>query len=102
MDKFSVYEIIMLLCFASAWPFSLYKSWTSRSTKGKSIFFLYVVFCGYVAGILHKYFFAPDAVIYIYGFNASLVLADIALYLRNSWIETRTRRSTAISDNLTQ
>ncbi len=88
-----MYEVVMLLCFASAWPFSIYKSWKSRSTKGKSIFFLYVVFCGYIAGILHKLNFAPDRVIWIYGFNAGLVLTDVTLYYRNLWIETKAVRA---------
>jgi len=35
----SMFEIIMLVCFGAAWPFSIYKSYTSRSNAGKSIFF---------------------------------------------------------------
>ena len=31
----SIYEIIMLICFGAAWPFSIYKSLKSKSTKEK-------------------------------------------------------------------
>ena len=79
----SHFEIIMLLCFASAWPFSIYKSYTSRQNAGKSLLFTYVVEVGYVAGLLHKYFYNMDGVFYLYLFNFGLVLIDICLYYRN-------------------
>lgn len=79
----SLFEIIMLLCFASAWPFSIYKSYTSRQNAGKSLLFMYVVEVGYIAGLLHKYFCNMDGVFYLYLFNFLLVLADICLYYRN-------------------
>jgi len=31
----SVFEAIMLLCFGAAWPFSIYKSYKSKSIMGK-------------------------------------------------------------------
>ena len=79
----SGFEIVMLLCFASAWPFSIYKSYTSRQTAGKSLLFMYTVEIGYVAGLLHKYFYNMDGVFYLYLFNFLLVLVDICLYYRN-------------------
>jgi hypothetical protein len=79
----SIYEIIMLACFGSAWPFSIYRSWKSKSVKGKSLVFLLIVLAGYLAGILHKVFFNYDNVIYLYIMNFSLVTIDMALYLRN-------------------
>ena len=51
---FSIYEAIMLICFGAAWPFSIVRSWRSRTSKGKSIFFLCVVEVGYAAGIMNK------------------------------------------------
>lgn len=80
----SIFEAIMLICFGAAWPFSIYKSYTSRSVEGKSAFFLVIVLCGYVAGILHKLFFQYDAVIYLYILNFIMVSTDFLLYLRNS------------------
>ncbi|MBN1518487.1 MAG: hypothetical protein JW923_00195 [Spirochaetales bacterium] len=83
----SVYEIIMLLCFGAAWPFSIYKSWTSRKTSGKSIFFLFIVLVGYAAGIVNKILYNYDAVVYLYGLNSLMVSADIVLYFRNRRLE---------------
>ncbi|PKN70810.1 MAG: hypothetical protein CVU54_04005 [Deltaproteobacteria bacterium HGW-Deltaproteobacteria-12] len=83
----SVFEIIMLVCFGVSWPVSIYKSYVSRSTKGKSLIFLYIVSAGYVAGILHKIFYHFDGVIVFYIINLLLVIADIALFYRNMWIE---------------
>lgn len=79
----SIFEIIMLLCFGVAWPFSIYKSYKSRSTAGKSLVFLCVVLCGYLAGITHKLLFSLDFVIYLYALNLTMVSIDIALYMRN-------------------
>lgn len=78
----SVFEIIMLVCFGSAWPFSIYRSWRSKSVAGKSFLFLLVVLTGYLAGILHKVFFHLDRVIILYIVNFTLVFTDIMLYLR--------------------
>lgn len=89
----SVFEILMLVSFGAAWPFSIYKSWRSREVGSKSLLFLAVIFCGYVAGILHKVFFAFDRVIFLYGLNATMVLIDILLYLRNRLYHVRAGRS---------
>ena len=32
-------EALMILCFGLSWPLSIYKSWTSRTAKGKSLYF---------------------------------------------------------------
>lgn len=85
----SMYETIMLLCFGAAWPASLYRSWRSRSTAGKSLAFLIIVLVGYVAGITHKLIYSPDLVTLLYALNAAMVAADIALYARNRAIERR-------------
>jgi hypothetical protein len=79
----SIFEIIMLICFGAAWPFSIYRSYTSRSVEGKSLLFLLVIFLGYIAGILHKIFFYYDNVIFLYTLNMLMVGTDILLYLRN-------------------
>lgn len=79
-------ELAMLLCFGAAWPFSIYKSYVSKTTAGKSLPFLIIVFVGYVAGTFHKLFFDYDYVIWFYVINALMVLADIVLYVRNRYI----------------
>ncbi len=82
----SLFEIIMLICFGLAWPFSIYRSWKSRSVAGKSIIFLFALFVGYISGILHKVFYAPDPVIFFYALNGTMVLIDIGLYFRNKYL----------------
>jgi hypothetical protein len=89
----SIYEIIMLICFGVSWPFSIYKTYTSRSTEGKSLVFLYIVSAGYIAGILHKIFYHLDGVIIFYIINLLLVIADTILFYRNSWIEMKKQKA---------
>ncbi len=85
----SVFEIAMLICFGFAWPFSIAKSWKSRSTKGKSAVFLFVVLAGYAAGIIHKILYSRDIVIAFYALNSCLVAADITIFFRNRMIERK-------------
>jgi len=82
----SVFEIIMIVCFGAAWPFSIYKSYKSGSTEGKSLLFLIIVLLGYVAGVLHKFFYNYDLVIWLYVLNFFMVAIDIYLYLYNGRI----------------
>lgn len=79
----SIFEIIMLICFGAAWPFSIYKSYKSRQIAGKSLTFLYVVLIGYLSGIIHKLLYSKDLVVYLYVLNSIMVLTDLALYYRN-------------------
>ncbi|MEW6593482.1 MAG: hypothetical protein AB1413_01290 [Thermodesulfobacteriota bacterium] len=83
----SFFEILMLVCFGAAWPFSIARSWRSRMTGGKSLPFLYIVLIGYLAGILHKIFFSYDPVIFLYALNGLMVATDIGLYYRNRRLE---------------
>ncbi|MDD2393647.1 MAG: hypothetical protein PHV88_06265 [Eubacteriales bacterium] len=84
----SVFEAAMLICFGAAWPISVYKSWKSRKTGGKSVIFSFVIFVGYLSGITSKLLRDPsDPVIYLYFLNAVMVIADIALYFRNRKME---------------
>lgn len=83
----------MLLCFGAAWPFSIYKSYTSRSSKGKSVGFLIIVIIGYIAGILNKIFYSYDNVIYLYILNLLMVSADTLLYFRNNRIADKEKAS---------
>ena len=85
----SVFEIMMLVCFGLAWPFSIYKSWRTREVGSKSFIFLLALLLGYIAGILHKIFFDMDGVIVLYFLNGLMVLADMTLYLRNRLYHVR-------------
>lgn len=83
----SIFEILMLICFGAAWPFSIYKSYKSKSISGKSPYFLLILMSGYIFGILNKIFYNYDNVVYLYAVNLILVSTDFSLYLRNSKIQ---------------
>jgi len=83
----SIYEIIMLICFGAAWPFSIYKSYKLKSSQGKSVFFLVIILIGYAAGIANKIVYDFDLVVYLYALNMVMVALDLALYLRNERFE---------------
>ena len=75
----------MLICFGSAWPASIYKSWKTRTAKGKSLAFLVIVFCGYIAGMtkvlitegFSGFLFIP------YTLNTLMLITELILYYRN-------------------
>ena len=79
----SIFEILMLVCFGIAWPFSIHRSWTSGRTNGKSVVFLLVILAGYAAGIANKLFYHFDGVIYLYCLNMIMVGIDTVLWFRN-------------------
>ncbi|MBN2210278.1 MAG: hypothetical protein JW709_02675 [Sedimentisphaerales bacterium] len=85
----SIFEAIMLICFGVAWPASIYKSWTSRTTAGKSLLFLLIVELGYISGMTHKILYNFNGVFYLYLINALMVLADILLFFRNRRLQIR-------------
>ena len=85
----SPFEILMLVCFGMAWPFSIYKSYTTWQVGSKSLVFLIALFIGYVSGTLHKIFYYYDPVIFLYMLNGTMVAIDIGLYIRNRMYQVR-------------
>ncbi len=81
-DTSGIFEIIMLLCFGSSWPFAVAKTFRTKVVKGKSPVFLVLIFFGYMAGISNKLATSFDHVIWLYGLNGSMVLTEIILYLK--------------------
>ncbi|MBQ4424425.1 MAG: hypothetical protein II882_01650 [Lachnospiraceae bacterium] len=80
-----VFEIIMLLCFGSSWPFNVVKSYRARTATGKSPVFLVLVMIGYICGVISK-LTAPSYkwyVMFFYILNFVMVFIDFMLYLRN-------------------
>ena len=78
----AIFESVMLLCFGSAWPFSIYKTWKTKSSKGKSLFFVSILLVGYAAGILFQVVGKFNAVLYLYILNFVLVGIDLVLSIR--------------------
>lgn len=80
----TVFESVMLICFGLSWPISVYKSYTSGSTKGKSVWFTFAIIIGYIAGILGKITGGNvNYVLVLYLINLAFVLVDLGLYFRN-------------------
>jgi len=79
----SIFEMIMIVCFGIAWPFSIYRSYTSKNNDGKSLLFLFCVLIGYISGVIHKLLYNFDQVIYLYLLNCMMVFVDVILYYRN-------------------
>ena len=79
----SIFELLMLLCFATAWPFSIIKQLRTKRTEGKSILFSYIVLAGYLFGFINKIVMDEiNYVIYFYILDFALVLFDVILYYR--------------------
>jgi len=80
----SVFESIMLVCFGLSWPISVWKSWTSKSTKGKSIVFTAAILVGYIFGIMGKILNQNiNYVLALYLINVIFVTIDFCLYFVN-------------------
>ncbi|MEI6519052.1 MAG: hypothetical protein WCO98_03280 [bacterium] len=71
----------MLVCFGFSWPFSIFRTWKSRSSKGKSPYFLWLIILGYLSGIIYK-LNNLDVVIFAYIANLLMVSFDLVLCYR--------------------
>ena len=86
-----ILEIIMVVCFGASWPLNVIKSYKARTTKGKSLVFLLLIFVGYIAGIASKlvneaymsHFGQKWYVLFFYILNFIMVGIDLLLYARN-------------------
>ena len=84
-------EIIMIVSFGCSWPMNVIKSYKARTTKGKSLAFLLLIFFGYIAGIASKFvnpvYMASIGekwyVLFFYFLNWFMVGCDLLLYVRN-------------------
>ena len=86
-----ILEITMIVSFGISWPVNVIKSYRSRTTRGKSLLFLCLIFFGYIAGIASKlcnetYMAAIGQkwyVLFFYVLNFLMVGTDVAMYFRN-------------------
>ncbi len=86
-------EALMILCFGLSWPISIRKSWVSRTAKGKSLFFEFFIWVGYIFGIIRKFMLWGVAaeplgwLFYLgwtfYFLNLIEITIDMLLYFRN-------------------
>jgi len=85
MEFYELMEVSMIVAFGFSWPMNVIKSYKSRTTKGKSLSFLILIFSGYICGIIGK-LMAPSFkwyVLFFYVLNFVMVGADLILYVRN-------------------
>ena len=78
-------EICMVVSFGISWPLNVMKSYKARTTKGKSLAFLVLIFFGYICGIASK-LLAPSFkwyVLFFYVLNFIMGGADLCLNYRN-------------------
>ena len=88
-------EVIMIVSFGASWPMNVIKSYKSRTTKGKSLAFLCLIFFGYIAGITSKLlnetymmeFSQKWYVLFFYILNFIMVGIDLLLYIRNKKLD---------------
>ena len=88
---YELFEVIMIVSFGASWPLNVLKSYRARTTKGKSLGFLLLIFFGYIAGIISKLineaymaaFASKWYVLFFYVLNLVMVGTDLILYVRN-------------------
>lgn len=98
-------EMLMIVCFGLSWPISIYRSYTSRTAKGKSLFFEVFLWVGYIFGIIKEFmvFFSGSSqslLFYIawffYCLNLTEITVDIALYFRNTALDRARESAVAV------
>ena len=94
-----ILEIVMILSFGASWPMNVMKSYKARTTKGKSLAFLCLIFFGYIAGIISKFvnesymasFSQKWYVLFFYFLNLIMVGADLVIYFRNKKLDNQNK-----------
>ena len=89
-------ETLMIICFGLSWPISIRKSLKSRTAKGKSLFFEFFIWLGYIFGIIRKIMLFNEARTagnsldwlfflgwFFYVLNMVMITIDMGLYVRN-------------------
>ena len=76
------FESMMLVCFGSAWPFSIWKLLKTKSSKGKSLGFILILLLGYIFGVLFEVTGEMNSAFYLYIINIFLVCIDLTLTLK--------------------
>ena len=90
------FEALMIFCFGLSWPISISKSIKARTTKGKSVIFLFFINIGYAFGITSKLIAGTlNYVIIFYIINFILVSIDIIVYFRNRKLDLASEKTPA-------
>lgn len=94
MDVVQLCEIGMLVAFGCSWPFNIGKSWRSRTARGKSVVFEFIVLFGYLVGLAGKLIAWHRSGVWAYSIwfyfaDIAMVAIDIVLYFRNTALDRR-------------
>lgn len=94
------FEAMMILFFGLSWPTSVYKSYVSRTAKGKTAVFEILILVGYLFGITRKFLqlsaykavgTEPGFLFYFawlfYFINLAFIVVDLTLYARNKKLD---------------
>ena len=92
-----ILEIVMVVSFGASWPMNIMRSLRARTAKGKSVAFLFLIFFGYIAGIISKFtneaymdaFASKWYVLVFYCLNLVMVGIDTVLYFRNRALDKK-------------
>lgn len=96
MELYEFLEVCMIVSFGCSWPMNVIKSYKVKTTKGKSLPFLILIFGGYICGVIGK-LMAPSCkwyVLFFYILNLVMVGTDLLLYVRNYRLDQQ-RESTS-------
>ena len=79
-----IFEALMVVSFGLSWPMSIWKSYTAKTARGKSLFFLTMILFGDACGIAAKLIISSITyVLVFYIINFIMVSVDAVLYFRN-------------------
>ncbi len=104
---FDLLEAAMILCFGLSWPISIYRSYVSRTAKGKSLFFEVFLWIGYIFGIIRKILQYSSGepitlLFYLGGFfyllNLVEITIDMSLYFRNAKLDREREDEMVVSE----
>ena len=76
-----IWEALMMAAFGFSWPMQIMKTYKTKNPAGKSLMFLFLIFGGYAAGIVHKLTVHYNWVFWIYLLNLLMVGTDLTLTL---------------------
>ena len=88
-----IFEALMIVCFGISWPINISKLLKSKTAKGTSVLFYYLIDLGYVAGITAKIIklingvATPWYVWFFYVLNFCMVTFGIVIYYRNKRLD---------------
>lgn len=91
-----LFEIGMIVCFGISWPLNLVKLLKSKTAKGTSLLFLFLIETGYISGIISKFinptymadFSRKWYVLIFYFINLIVVMLNIIVYFRNRKLDS--------------